>query len=70
VLVVSSGGIIAAIAQQVLQAPPATAIALNMQIRNTGVCHYYFNARSIRLASFNNLPHLDRPERLDSISYA
>jgi broad specificity phosphatase PhoE len=70
VLAVSSGGVMAAVAQAVLQAPPATAIALNMQIRNTGVCHYYFNARSIRLASFNNLPHLDRPERLDSISYA
>jgi broad specificity phosphatase PhoE len=70
VLVVSSGGVMAAMAQQVLQAPPATAIALNMQIRNTGVCHYYFNAQSIRLASFNNLPHLDRPERLASISYA
>ena len=70
VLAVSSGGVMAAVAQTVLQAPPATAIALNMQIRNTGVCHYYFNAQSIRLASFNNLPHLDRPERLDSISYA
>jgi len=70
VLAVSSGGVMAAIAQQVLQAPAATAIALNMQLRNTGVCHYYFNAQSIRLASFNNLPHLDRPERLASISYA
>lgn len=70
VLAVSSGGVMAAMAQQVLQAPPVTAIELNMQIRNTGICHYYFNAQAMRLACFNSLPHLDMPERLESISYA
>jgi len=69
VLVVSSGGPIAALAHQVLECPTATAIELNMQIRNTSICHYYFNSESIRLASFNNIPHLDQPGRMDAITY-
>ena len=69
VLVVSSGGPIAALTHQVLACPTATAIELNMQIRNTSVCHYFFNRESIRLASFNNIPHLDQPDRMDAITY-
>ncbi len=69
VLVVSSGGPIAVAAQQVLQAPDATAIALNMQIRNSSVCQYFFNADAMSLASFNCLPHLDRPERREFVTY-
>lgn len=69
VLVVSSGGVMGTFAQQVLQAPAPTAIALTMQLRNSSCCHYFFNARSCHLAGFNHLPHLDQPERLDSITY-
>lgn len=69
VLVVSSGGPIGMMGSQVLEAPGKTAIELNLQVRNTGFSHYYFNARSLKLASFNNIPHLDRPGRLDAISY-
>ena len=69
VLVVSSGGPIAALTHQVLECPTATAIELNMQIRNTSVCHYFFNRESIRLASFNNISHLDQPGRTDAITY-
>lgn len=70
VLAVSSGGIMATMAQQVLQAPASAAIMLNMQLRNTGICQYFFNSQSFHLASFNSLPHLDQPQRFDSISYA
>lgn len=63
VLVVSSGGVMAVMAQQILQAPAETAIALNMQIRNSSFCHYFFNAEAIHLAGFNGTPHLDRIER-------
>jgi len=63
VLTVSSGGPIAVTAQQVLAAPPASAIALNLQIRNSSVSQYFFNAESFQLATFNGLPHLDDPER-------
>ena len=63
VLVVSSGGVIAALTQQILQAPAATAIALNMQIRNSSVSHYFFNRDTLHLSSFNGIGHLDDPER-------
>lgn len=69
VLVVSSGGPIGMLCRQVLEAPANIAIELNMQVRNTSFSHYYFNQRSLKLASFNNIPHLDRPDRLDAISY-
>lgn len=63
VLVVSSGGVIAALTQQVLQAPAATAIALNMQIRNSSVSHYFFNRDALHLSSFNGIAHLDHADR-------
>jgi broad specificity phosphatase PhoE len=63
VLVVSSGGVIAALTQQVLQAPAATAITLNMQIRNSSVSHYFFNRDTLHLSSFNGIGHLDDPQR-------
>jgi broad specificity phosphatase PhoE len=69
VLVVSSGGPIGMMSRQVLGAPANIAIELNLQIRNTSFSHYYFNENSVRLASFNNIPHLDQPGRLDAISY-
>ena len=69
VLIVSSGGPMAAFAQQAMQAPASTAIELNMQIRNTGICQYFFNAESCHLASFNGIPHLDLPQRRDCVTY-
>lgn len=69
VLVVSSGGPAGMMGSQVLEAPAHTAIELNLQVRNTSFSHYYFNQRSLRLASFNNIPHLDQPDRLGAISY-
>jgi broad specificity phosphatase PhoE len=69
VLVVSSGGPIAVTAQQVLQAPAATAIALNMQIRNSSICQYVFNDTAMSLVSFNSVPHLERAERHEFVTY-
>jgi broad specificity phosphatase PhoE len=69
VLVVSSGGPIAVTAQQVLQAPNATAIALNLQIRNSSVCQYVFNDSAMSLVSFNAVPHLERAERHEFVTY-
>jgi broad specificity phosphatase PhoE len=70
VLVVSSGGPIAVTAQQVLQAPAATAIALNMQIRNSSVCQYVFNDGAMSLVSFNSVPHLERADRHEFVTYS
>jgi len=69
VLTVSSGGPIAVTAQQVLAAPSASAIALNLQIRNSSISQYFFNADSFQLATFNGIPHLDTPERRDHQTY-
>ncbi len=69
VLVVSSGGPVGMMTRQVLEAPPNIAIELNLQIKNSSFSHFYFNESSIKLASFNNIPHLDQPGRLDAISY-
>ena len=69
ILVISSGGPIGMMGRQVLQAPASIAIELNLQVKNTSFSHYYFNQQSVQLASFNNIPHLDLPGRLDSISY-
>lgn len=69
VLAVSSGGAIAMLIRQLLQAPESVMVELNLQTRNTAVTHCRFNARAMRLSSFNNLPHLDRPDRQSMITY-
>jgi broad specificity phosphatase PhoE len=69
VLVVSSAGPIATLTHQVLQCPAAIAVELNMQIYNTSICHYYFNANTAKLASFNTIPHLDQSNRRDAITH-
>ena len=69
VLVVSSGGAMAMLLSQVLNCGVETLINLNMQTRNTGIHHLYFNQRGFQLAAFNNLPHLQRPDRLHALSY-
>ncbi len=69
VLVVSSGGAMAMLLSQVLNCGVETLINLNMQTRNTGIHHLYFNQRGFQLAAFNNLPHLQRPDRLHALTY-
>jgi broad specificity phosphatase PhoE len=59
VLIVSSGGPIAAIVAGALNAPPATAIELNLRIRNSSLTEFAATPRRHHLVSFNGLPHLD-----------
>jgi broad specificity phosphatase PhoE len=59
VLIVSSGGPIAAIVAAVLKAPPATAVELNLRIRNSSLSEFAATPRRHHLISFNALPHLD-----------
>lgn len=70
VLLVSSGGPIATAVGQVLGTSPESTIELNMQIRNSSVTEFAFNARRHRLLSFNSLAHLDAPEHADWVTYA
>ncbi|MCX7271718.1 MAG: histidine phosphatase family protein [Burkholderiales bacterium] len=70
VLVVSSGGAIGRLVADVVGAPSATAIELNLQFRNTGFCELLASRDSLRLLSFNNVPHLDLPERRHAFTFA
>ncbi|AGH46035.1 histidine phosphatase family protein [Paraglaciecola psychrophila] len=70
ILIVSSGGAISMLMSLVLGLDAKQIIELNMQVRNTSISHFFFNKSNIRLSSFNNIPHLDHPDRLDSITFS
>ena len=70
VLVVSSGGPISALLGTLMGVAPRKMIDLNLQARNSGVSELRFNERALHLVSFNNVPHLDRPERSEAITYS
>lgn len=70
VLAATSGGAIGRGVADLLQAPAQTAIELNLQFRNSGFCEIFFSPRSMRLISFNCVPHLERPDRREAITYS
>ena len=70
VLIVSSGGPIAAIVAATLNAPPATAVELNLRIRNSSLTEFAATPRRHSLVSFNGLPHLDTNPDTTLITYA
>lgn len=70
VLVISSGGAICRALAEILQAPAQTAIELNLQFRNSAFCEIIVGRAGMRVLSFNNLPHMDTPERRELITAA
>jgi broad specificity phosphatase PhoE len=70
VLVVSSGGAICRALAHILGCPGRTAIELNLQFRNSAFCELIAGGDTPRLLSFNSIPHLDRPDRRESITFA
>ena len=70
VLLVSSGGPIAAAVGEVLSTPPEVTIALNMRIRNSAVTEFSVAPKRLMLQTFNTLPHLDTPEHQGWITHA
>jgi len=70
ILVVSSGGAISMILKHMLGLESTQVIHLNLQVKNTGITHFFCNNDTLRLSSFNNVPHLDTPNRLKSITYS
>jgi broad specificity phosphatase PhoE len=70
VLIVSSGGPIAATVAAALSAPPAVAIELNLRIRNSSSTEYATRPRRHHLLSFNGVPHLEVHADPDLITYA
>jgi broad specificity phosphatase PhoE len=69
ILVVSSGGPISMALRQVLNAPATTMIEMSLQVRNSSYSHLYFKQSSLQLSGFNHTPHLDHPERRESVTY-
>lgn len=63
-LIVSSGGVIARLAQQALEVPAARAVDLNLAIRNASINEFSARHGQLRFGSFNTLPHLAHDRRL------
>jgi broad specificity phosphatase PhoE len=70
VLVVSSGGPISTVLADVLGMPLRGVVDLNLQTRNTGITELQAGANRIHFVSFNNVPHLDRPDRAGALTYS
>jgi broad specificity phosphatase PhoE len=70
VLVVSSGGPISTVLAEVLGMPLRGVVDLNLQTRNTGITELQAGASRIHCVSFNNVPHLDRPDRAGTLTYS
>ena len=58
VLLVTSGGVIAQLAQRALEVPDARSVDLNIAIRNSAISEFVAHDGGVRLLSFNQLPHL------------
>ena len=69
ILLVSSGGAISTALRHVLEAPAATMVRMNLQLRNSSISHLFFNSRDIHFSGFNHAPHLDRPDRAGAVTY-
>lgn len=70
ILVISSGGAIGRAIADLLHAPAATAIELNLQFRNSAFCELIVGRDRIRVVSTNNIPHLDTSDRRAFITAA
>lgn len=70
VLIVSSGGPISTMVAQILGAPAATSVTLNLRIRNSAVTEFAYNPKHCSLVVFNHLPHLPLPEKAAWITAA
>lgn len=69
-LVVTSGGVIGRSVADALGAGAEAAIQLNLQTRNTGVTEIVRGSAAVRVAAFNSVPHLERPDRSHAVSYS
>jgi broad specificity phosphatase PhoE len=57
-LVLTSGGVIARLAQAALGAPDRVAVDFSMALRNSGLSEFHAREHRLALGSFNALPHL------------
>lgn len=69
-LVVTSGGVIAMCMKHMLGTDDRHVIELNLQIRNSSVTQVFYNRDVLRLAAFNQVAHLEQPQRQRAITYS
>jgi broad specificity phosphatase PhoE len=69
VLIATSGGVIAVALQKVLQFSDRETINTNWMVHNSSVSRIRYGKGRLSLAQFNNLPHLERLEKQDMITY-
>ncbi|HET9484029.1 MAG TPA: histidine phosphatase family protein [Xanthomonadales bacterium] len=62
VLVLTSGGVMAQLAQLALDVPNERAVQLNLSIRNSALAEFHAGDDGIKLASWNAVPHLAAAE--------
>ena len=61
VAVFTSGGVIGATVQTVLDAPEKQALQINWRVKNCSLTEFTFGGGRVSLDVFNSLPHLDDP---------
>jgi len=69
-LVVSSGGPISMALGHILELPSQKVIDLNLQIKNSSFSHIFLGKGHMHLSNFNNIPHLDRQDRQEAITFS
>ena len=69
-LIVTSGGVLGAILKSVLNAPDATAIELNLQIRNASVTQFFVGKSGVSLSEFNNVSCFQSQDTKHLITYS
>ena len=58
VLLVTSGGVIARLAQAALEVSDARAVDFNLSLMNSAISEFRYRDGALRLCSWNTLPHL------------
>lgn len=69
VLVSTSGGVIALALQRVLGLPDAQVIAANWMVNNSSITRLRYGGGRVALTLFNGLPHLEKPQLRELITY-
>jgi len=69
IALVGSGGSLALLVGAVLGLEHDKVIELNLQTKNSAIHHCYVNNGGIKLASWNNAPHLETPDHRHMLTY-
>ncbi len=69
VVISTSGGVISALLKHTLELPDEKAVRIGWTVANTSITRLFSRGGEISMASFNALPHLERPEHKDLITF-